>query len=136
MSSKSTSAVLKIVTVEDSALIVERVRGILSEINGVEFVDNADTIAGALDIIKKNQPDVVILDINLGSHDSKNGINLLNIIRKIYPRMKIIMLTNFTDMHYRALCRDYGADYFLDKSNDFDKIPEILITILDTQQTS
>jgi DNA-binding NarL/FixJ family response regulator len=136
MQSKSITPVLKIVTVEDSALIVERVRGMLSEIDGVEFVANADTIAGALDLIKRTQPDVAILDINMGSHDSKNGINLLNIIRKIYPRMKIMMLTNFTDIHYRALCEDYGADYFLDKSNDFDKIPEILIAILDTEQLS
>jgi DNA-binding NarL/FixJ family response regulator len=130
MTTKTISAALKVVTVEDCSLIVGRVVSLLGEINGVEFVDNAKTIAGALDLIKRTRPDVVILDINLSTQDGKNGINLLNIIRKIYPEMKIIMLTNFADMHYRLLCKEYGADYFLDKSNDFDKIPETLIEII------
>ncbi len=121
--------------VEDSSLIVDRVKGMLNEIAEIEFMGNANNIAGALDLIKRCSPDVVILDINLGERDGKNGINLLNIIRKVYHEMKIIMLTNFTAMQYRILCSDYGADYFLDKSNDFDKIPETLKEILDLKRT-
>jgi hypothetical protein len=44
--------------------------------------------------------------------------------------MKIMMLTNFAGLHYRLQCRECGADYFLDKSNDFDKLPQIVTELL------
>jgi DNA-binding NarL/FixJ family response regulator len=125
------SAALKIVTVEDSHAIVERLKEIVTRIGGVEFQGNAETFTAAIDLIKAVRPAVVILDINLRSEDGKNGIYLLSMIRKIYPETKFIMLTNLTDIRYRDLCMDFGADYFFDKSNDFDKIPETLNQIID-----
>jgi DNA-binding NarL/FixJ family response regulator len=130
MAGKATSALLKIITVEDSSLIVARVRELLSYNSGVEFLGNATTVSTAVALIEERRPDVVILDINLGSTEGSNGIDLLGILRKAYPAMKIIMLTNLTDNRYRVLCRDGGADYFFDKSNDFDKIPDALNRIV------
>jgi DNA-binding NarL/FixJ family response regulator len=134
MTTKAVSAMLRIVTADDSMLIVDRVKRILSEIEEVEFVANASTVPLALELINRTTPDVVILDINFGTHDGQNGIYLLSVVRKVYSKMKIIMLTNFSDMRYRDQCKAYGADYFLDKSNDFDKIPEIIKQILQTKQ--
>jgi DNA-binding NarL/FixJ family response regulator len=130
MTTKAISAVLKIVTVEDSAIIVDRIAEMISDVPDVEFLGNAKSILAAIALIAECRPHVVILDINLGSVDGRNGIDLLMIIRKIYPEMKIIMLTNLADDGYRTLCRDHGADYFFDKSNDFDKIPDTLNQIL------
>jgi DNA-binding NarL/FixJ family response regulator len=130
MAGKAPSALLKIITVEDSSIIVARVRELLSYSNGLEFLGNATTVPTAVALIKERTPDVVILDINLGTRDGSNGIDLLSILRKTYPAMKIIMLTNLTDSRYRDLCRGNGADYFFDKSNDFDKIPDALNRII------
>ena len=134
METKPIAAGLKIITVEDSALIVSRVREMLSDIVGVEFVGNAGNIPAALDLIKTEYPDVMILDINLGTHDGTNGIDLLNVVRKIYPAINVIMLTNLTDEHYRSLCAYNGAHYFFDKSNDFDKIPDALSQIMEKRK--
>lgn len=120
------STVLKIVTVEDSSIIVDRVKEMLSDIRDVSFIGNAATIPAAMELIRTHRPDAVILDINLRSVDGRNGIDLLAMIREKYPEIKVIMLTNLTDMRYRIICRDFGADYFFDKSNEFDKIPETL----------
>jgi DNA-binding response OmpR family regulator len=49
--------------------------------------------------------------------------------------MKIIMLTNLTDNRYRIMSRDAGADYFFDKSNDFDKIPDTLNQLIDGKRS-
>jgi DNA-binding NarL/FixJ family response regulator len=126
MKTKAIPAVLKVVTVEDSSIIVGRLKGMVSEVSGVEFLGNASTIPAALELIKITRPHVAILDINLQSRDRSNGIDLLMMIRPIYPEMKIIMLTNLTDTRYRIMCKDAGADYFFDKSNDFDKISDTL----------
>jgi DNA-binding NarL/FixJ family response regulator len=127
---------LKIVTVEDSSIIVGRVKDLLDDIAGVQFSGNATSVTEALQLIDMHKPDVVIVDINLGSHEEKNGIDLLIMVRSLYPRIKIIMLTNLTDNRYRVLCQQGGADYFLDKSNDFEKIPDTLTAIMESEGRS
>lgn len=37
-----------------------------------------------------------------------------------------MMMTNHAEEYYRVLCRELGADYFLDKSNDFARVPCIV----------
>jgi DNA-binding NarL/FixJ family response regulator len=133
MTTKAIPVILKIVTVEDSSIIVSRLKSMLSDIHGVAFIGNASTIPEALVLMKRGKPDVAILDIHLNGQDG-NGIDLLILIRKIYPVMKIIMLTNLTENLYRTACMELGADFFLDKSNDFEKIPDALAQIIRMRQ--
>jgi DNA-binding NarL/FixJ family response regulator len=95
----------------------------------VSVIGNAETIMSALDLIEQEVPDVVILDIQLKADAPANGIHLLVILRERYPAMKVIMLTNMTAPQYRTTCMELGADYFFDKSNDFDKINEAITQI-------
>lgn len=127
---------LKVVTVDDSPIIVERLQAILSQIEQIKFAGNATNVITALALIEQEQPQVVILDINLEANKPENnGINLLINLRERYTDMKIIMLTNLADMQYRNTCFFYGADFFLDKSNEFEKIEEIIKGILQTHVT-
>lgn len=122
-----TSTYLKVVTVENSLLVAERVQSMLNDLANVRFMGNARSVPEALRLISRKNPDVVILDIHLGEdHPNANGIHLLATLRRKYQRMKLIMLTNLTDPQYRSTCISLGADYFFDKSNDFDKVPEAL----------
>ncbi len=118
---------LRVVTVDDSQIIAERVQAMLSDLDNVEFLGNASNISKALNLIKEQAPNVVILDIHLEDDLLKaTGITLLIILRKKYPELKILILTNLAEEQYRQSCIDFGADYFFDKSDDFDKIPETL----------
>jgi DNA-binding NarL/FixJ family response regulator len=131
MSRNKTLPILKIVTVEDSPLVAERVQWMLTEIAHVEFLGNARSTSEALILIDEKKPNVVILDIKLdrsSAHDT--GIHLLVILRSQYPEMKIIMLTNLSDTPYRNTCMALGADHFFDKSNDFDKVSLVLQEML------
>jgi DNA-binding NarL/FixJ family response regulator len=124
--STGASAPLTIVMVEDSEIIVDRVKEIIGLVGGVKFLGNSVSVADAIALIRKDVPDVVMIDINLGYADRMNGIDLCTIVRKVYPKIKIIILTNHSGDHYRALCKAGGADYFFDKSNDFERIPDAL----------
>lgn len=115
--------------VEDSQIIVGRIQDLLDEIDMVRFLGNAPSIKSAMEILACESPDAMILDINLGENYPINGIQFMMMIRDEYPALKIIMLTNHSDAHYRKLCEDGGADYFFDKSHEYDSIPEILINI-------
>jgi DNA-binding NarL/FixJ family response regulator len=127
MTRRKFSSVLKIITVDDSSIVTERLQSLFSELDYVAFMGNARSIGDALHLIEYHRPDVVILDIHLeGEVPGANGITLLTRIKRIYPNMYIVMLTNMAIPQYRSVCMALGADYFLDKSHDFELIPETL----------
>jgi len=127
---------LSVMTVEDSRVVVERVQSMLSEIEGIDFLGNTSTISATWKQIENQVPDVLILDIHLAEDSSKrSGINLLIELRQRHPELVIMMFTNLTEPQYRSTCMLLGANYFFDKSNDFDKIPDTLNQlVLDKQK--
>lgn len=126
---------LRIAMIDDSSLIVGKIREVITEVPGAEFVGTAVAIEPALELLEEVQPDALILDINLRDESGKNGIDLLAMIRNVYPLMKILMLTNRAGDRYRTLCFAKGADYFFDKSNDIEKIPETLRRISELKRS-
>jgi DNA-binding NarL/FixJ family response regulator len=117
--------VMKVYVVEDSAAICQRIVQMVEELEDTDVVGTADGVSGAIQGIEDSTPDVVILDIRLANG---NGLNVLQHVKKIQPEMKVIVLTNFNSDQYRKLAQRYGADAFLDKSNDFLQIPALLHT--------
>ncbi|MBC8052356.1 MAG: response regulator transcription factor [Sphingobacteriaceae bacterium] len=121
------SVPLKVFIVDDSVLVVNRLRLMFNDCKNIEFAGSATNISMALTGIKESMPGVILLDIHLKDDGPKaNGTDLLILLRKTYPSMLLIMFSNLSTPHYKQKCMDLGADYFLDKSNEFDQIPEIL----------
>ena len=56
----------------------------------------------------------------------KNGIDLLKFLKENYPAIKTIVVTNNVSSNYQLLCQSMGADHFIDKSAEFEIIPEII----------
>ena len=94
----------------------------LDELTDVEIVGQAETVAEAISAIGKLQPDVVILDIRM---PDGSGIDVLQTIKQDEPMPVVIVLTNYPYPAYRQKCLQAGADFFLDKSTEFDQIPEL-----------
>lgn len=115
---------MKVYVVEDSDAICERIVRMVDEIRDAKVVGTADVVSSAMRGIEKYQPDVVILDIQLLDG---NGLTVLQHVKKNMPAIKVIVLTNFNSDQYRNLAECYGADAFLDKSNDFMQIPGLLL---------
>ncbi len=114
---------MNIYLVDDSDLLRERLIGIIAETPGIKIVGQADNVDSAISDIKNLKPDLIFLDIRL---PDGSGIDLLRAIKKTKGLPKIIMLTNYPYTQYEKKCKEYGADHFLDKSSDFDRIPDLL----------
>jgi DNA-binding NarL/FixJ family response regulator len=114
---------MKVFVVEDSDAICERIVRMVNEIKGSIVVGTANTVTGSLRGINRCLPEVVILDIQLLDG---NGLTVLQTIKKEMPGIKVIVLTNFDSDQYRDLAQRYGSDAFLDKSNDFMQITNLL----------
>lgn len=122
--------ILKIVTIDDSPLVSKRIKALLDEIQVIEFSGNAGNIPAALHLVEEQRPHVVILDIQIEEDITEGtGIDLLSVLRKLYPDMKLIVLTNNVELHYRINCIAKGANYFFDKTNDFSKLANVLKVI-------
>ena len=114
---------MKVLIVDDSSMVQERLLLMLSEQDGIHIVGQAQNGIDALKLIKDQKPHTVILDIRM---PGGNGIDVLQNIKQINPNIKVIMFTNYPYSQYRTKCLKSGADYFLDKSAEFNKIPEII----------
>jgi DNA-binding NarL/FixJ family response regulator len=120
-----------ILIIDDSALIVERLINLLKDLRNVETINLAGTWAEAIILLEQFQPQIVFLDIHL---PDKSGIELLNKIKTEHPEIIVIMFTNQGSDFYKTLCLELGADYFIDKSKDFDLISEIISSLTTDQK--
>lgn len=114
---------MNVFIVEDSEIVREHMQSMLSVIPGVEVVGYAVDEIGAIERINALQPDVVTLDIGL---QPGSGINVLENIKKQHPRIKVIVLTNYTDEFYASSCKRAGADCFFDKTFQFSRVRSAL----------
>ena len=114
---------MRILIVDDSPVVRERLAALLAELEGVEVVGQAQDVVGAVAAILALRPDVVTLDIRM---PGGNGIEALAEVKKVQPAPIVIMLTNYPYPQYRKKCLDAGADYFLDKSTEFEQVAQIL----------
>ena len=115
-----------VLIVDNSLLIIDRLMGMLKEVASVTKIFTATNFNEAVDILKINKTDIVLLDIQL---PGENGIKVLKYIVKTYPGTKVVMLSNLVSKYYQQLCKKEGAVNFIDKSKDFDLIPEIVAAL-------
>ena len=116
---------MKVFIVEDSPAVLERLQDMVRDMEDADLVGNAATCEAAVAGIIASRPDVSILDIKLAD-ETGSGIDVLARVRKDLPLMKAVMLSNYVTPQHARASADAGAEYFLDKSADFERIPEIL----------
>jgi DNA-binding NarL/FixJ family response regulator len=95
----------------------------VGKIKGIERLDQADTVATASEAVRRLRPDVVILDMQM---PGGSGLDVLKIIKEDGIACAVIVLTNFAYPQYRRKCLQGGAQFFLDKSTEFEKVSELL----------
>ena len=115
---------LRVLLIEDSALLAARLIELVNGLPDVELIDTVDTEADALDRISEVSPDVLILDLHLREG---SGFGVLRSLALSTPsRPKIIVLTNFGLPEYRREAELFGVEAFLDKSREYFRLPSLL----------
>jgi len=114
---------IKVLIVDDSEIVVERLSAIISEMPCIGPVLISNSFNQAVDLLHVEIPDVALLDIQL---PGKNGIELLGFLKSNYSEVKTIVVTNRSSESYKLLCADMGANSFVDKSTEFEQIPGII----------
>ena len=116
-----------VLIVDDSPLIVKNLVELLKDIPSISSIESCGTYNKAIDLLPIYKPVAVLLDIDL---PDKSGIILLKNIKTFHPEITAIVVINQSNDFYKNLCLEIGAHYFLDKSNDFEKLPALIASII------
>jgi DNA-binding NarL/FixJ family response regulator len=109
---------VRVLIADDSTPIRERIIKLLSILSDVEIVGEAiDGIETAV-LAHKTQPDVVILDLHM---PKLSGLEILPRLKELDPEPVVLVLTNYSSGPMKAMCTRNGADFFFDKSTEFEK---------------
>lgn len=106
---------MRVLIVDDSQVLRERLAGMLDKVNGLSVVGLSQSCSEARQSIRELRPDLVILDLQLGDG---SGIEILRETKLKDPSIQFIVFTNQSELQYRLRCEDLGADYFLCKSTE------------------
>ena len=107
-------AALRILLVDDHALVRAGMRSLLRDIADVEVVAEASDGAEALAIAERERPDVVLMDIAM---KGMNGLEAAARLRERQPEAKIIILSMHTSEEYVLLALRAGAAAYLIKDS-------------------
>lgn len=95
---------------DDHLLVLQGIRAMLSGSN-LQILFSAVNGKDLLDCLDENQPDVLLLDIQM---PDMSGVDLCRTIAKSYPEVKIIALTNMDESHYvKQMIRNGASGYLL-----------------------
>jgi CheY-like chemotaxis protein len=115
---------LRVLLVEDSPVVAERLQESLREVPGVTVTDTVDRESTAVEKLGRGGVDVIVLDLHL---NRGTGFGVLRALQKQRdPKPIAIILTNYDLPEYRHRALELGADHFLDKAHDFERLSELL----------
>jgi CheY-like chemotaxis protein len=114
---------LAVLIVDDSTLIRQRVRSMISQLDCVDNIVEAGSVPEALEYLRTFRPDVAVLDLRLGFG---NGLDVLRVIKLDLPACTNIILSNMPVTDIREVCLESGADFCFNKALEFERVLQVI----------
>ena len=121
---------IKVIIADDHVLYRAGVKTALSSKKDIKIIAEADNGSHLLNLLKVIQPDVILLDIQMPIMD---GIATLPEVKRLYPNIKIIMLTMMDDQSMITKLMELGANSYLTKTSDSEIIYEAIKTCFEQE---
>lgn len=98
--------ITKLFIVDDHYMVIEGIKSLLQNEKDIEWLGHAINADSCLAFLKNNQPDVILMDINL---PDKSGIDLCKEVLTLYPFVNILGLSTFNQQAVIKNMLDNGA---------------------------
>lgn len=122
---------IKIAIVDDHPMMIEGIVNLLSQYKHLEVIDTSTTGGEMMQKLSVQQPDVLLLDIQL---PDQGGDELVPLILKKYPAIKILVLTNFDSGLYANNMFKRGVHGYLLKTADKETLLTAIQTVYNNQE--
>jgi DNA-binding NarL/FixJ family response regulator len=122
---KNLDTVIKVAIADDHALFRTGVKTSLSSRKDIQMIAEAENGMQLMNLLKHIKPDVILLDIHMPIMD---GYSTLPEVKKLYPEVKVIMLSMNNDPSIITKMMEVGANSYLTKESDSETIYQAIRT--------
>ena len=118
---------IKIFIVDDHYMVIEGLHSLLQNDTGIEWMGHATNAASCLAFLQLQQPDVILMDINL---PDKSGIELCKEVKEKYPAVFILGLSTFNQQSFIEKMIGNGASGYVIKNATREELMEAIHTVV------
>ena len=104
---------IRVLVVDDHTIVRDGICALLRLAGDIEVVGEAANGREALELVRKFIPDVMLIDIAM---PNMNGLEATRHIRKEFPRVKVLVLTQYDDKEHVFGAIEAGASGFISKT--------------------
>jgi len=117
---------IKVLIVDDHTLVRDGIRALLALVADIKVVGEAANGKESLEKVKKLAPDVVLMDLAM---PIMNGLEATRRIRKRFPGIKVLALTQYEDREYIVPTIEAGARGFISKTAAFSELASAIQSV-------
>lgn len=118
---------IKLAIADDHKIFRDGIKMALKDRDYLKILWEAEDGKDLLHKLRLKLPDVVLMDIRMPEID---GVNAINLIRKEYKDLKIVVLTMYDEQEMITKMMEMGANAYLTKTSDPDEIYQAILTCM------
>ncbi|GGH74681.1 DNA-binding NarL/FixJ family response regulator [Filimonas zeae] len=118
----------RLIIADDHQLLIDGLSAVLNTNTEWELLPAVNNGRELLYVLEREQVDLVLLDLNMPQLD---GVKALSIIKRNYPKIKVLVLTNYGQPQLQAEIRKAGAEGYLLKNSPAALLREVIQLILE-----
>ena len=120
---------MKVLLIDDHTLFSKSLAIVLSDFPDIEEFSSTNDVEHIAEIVEKSQPDILLVDINLGHSVQEDGLFLTRRLLGRFPKQKIVILSGYDLPAYRREAQKIGAKGFVNKEVEPEELFQILCSI-------
>ena len=120
---------MKVLLIDDHTLFSKSLAIVLSDFPDIEEFSSTNDVEHIAEIVEKSQPDILLVDINLGHSVQEDGLFLTKRLLGRFPEQKIVILSGYDLPAYRREAQKSGAQGFVNKEVEPEELFQILCSI-------
>ncbi len=120
---------MKVLLIDDHKLFSKSLAIVLSDFPDIEEFSSTNDVEHIAEIVEKSQPDILLVDINLGHSVQEDGLFLTRRLLGRFPKQKIVILSGYDLPAYRREAQKIGAKGFVNKEVEPEELFQILCSI-------
>lgn len=119
---------IQVVHIDDHTLFRKSLKFLIDLFEGIEVVFETENEKELINFLENNKADILLLDIQMPNVD---GYELCKIIKKSFPELKILAVSQLTTREAVSKIMEYGANGFFTKNAHPEQLEEAIISVME-----